>query len=53
MNPVIHLLLRLIIGPEHELVHISAGMTLELSHFEKIHRCQIILVGNRQEFKCV
>ena len=26
MNPVIHLFLRLIIGPEHGLVHISAGV---------------------------
>ena len=33
MNPVINLLLCLIIGPEHGLVHISAGMTLEFSYF--------------------
>ena len=32
MNTVIHLLLRMIIGPEHVLVHISAGMTLEFSY---------------------
>ena len=32
LNPVIHLLLQLIIGPEHDLVHISSGMTLELSY---------------------
>ena len=33
MNPVIHLVLRLIIGPEHGLVHISSGMTLDFSYF--------------------
>ena len=33
MNPVIHLLLWLIIGPEHGLVHIYADMTLDLSYF--------------------
>ena len=33
MNPVIHLVLLLIIGPEHGFVHISAGMTLDFSYF--------------------
>ena len=33
MNPVIHLVLQLIIGPEHGLVHISSRMTLDLSYF--------------------
>ena len=33
INPVIHLVLQLIIGPEHGLVHISSGITLELSYF--------------------
>ena len=33
MNPVINLVLRLIIGPEYGLLHISAGMTLEFSYF--------------------
>ena len=33
MNPVIHLVIRMIIGTEHSLVHISAGMTLEFSYF--------------------
>ena len=33
MNPAIHLVLRLITGPEHGLVHISSGMTLGFSYF--------------------
>ena len=33
MNPVIHLLPRLIIVPEHGLVHIFSGIALELSYF--------------------
>ena len=33
MNTVIHLVLRLIIGPEYDLVHIYAGMTLDFSYF--------------------
>ena len=33
MNPVIHLVLRLIIGLEHGLVQISDSMTLALSYF--------------------
>ena len=33
MNPVIHLVLRLIIVPEHGLVQMSSGMTLDLSYF--------------------
>ena len=40
MNPVIHLVLRLIIGPEHGLVHISTGRTLEFSY-----------VGRKSPFK--
>ena len=35
MNPVIHLLPQLIIGPYHGLVNISAGMTLDFSYFFK------------------
>ena len=33
MNPVIHLVLQLIIGPAHGLVKISSGMTLDNSYF--------------------
>ena len=33
MNPVIHLVLRLIIGLDHGLVHISDGMILDFSYF--------------------
>ena len=33
MNTVIHLVIRLIIGPGHGLMHTSSGMTLELSYF--------------------
>ena len=32
MNPVIHLLIRLIIGPGNGLVHISFGMILDFSY---------------------
>ena len=32
LNPVIHLVIQLIIGPEYGLVHISAIMTLEFSN---------------------
>ena len=35
MNPVIHLVIRLIIGPEPIFVHISAGMTLDFFIFWK------------------
>ena len=33
LNPVTHLVLLLKIGPEHGLVHISAGMTLYFLYF--------------------
>ena len=33
MNPVIHLVLRPIIGPVNGLVHISSGITLYFSYF--------------------
>ena len=33
MNPFIYLLLQLIIGPKHGLVHISSGITLDFSYF--------------------
>ena len=34
MNLVIHLALQMIIGPEHGLVHISSGVTLDFSYLE-------------------
>ena len=34
MNPVINLVLQLIVGPEHILVHISSGITLDFSYLE-------------------
>ena len=36
LNPVIHLLFQLIIGPEHNFVHIFSDITLDFSYCEKI-----------------
>ena len=33
LNPVIHLVFRLVITPEHDSVHISTVMTLDFSYF--------------------
>ena len=35
LNPVTHLVLRMIIVPEHSLVHIPSEMTLDFSYFGK------------------
>ena len=43
LNPVIHLVLQLIIGPGHGLLHIVSGITIDLSYFGKRDNCGFFL----------
>ena len=51
MKPVIHLVLRLIIEPEHGILHIYACITLDLSYFGIKRRLSKISCRNQTGIK--